>query len=101
MSVSDLMFWFGTSTHDWPSTRRIAQSAIITARASGALRNIIGCPASLPLYALELPTAKMGKTRWNVHDLLAFHRPPPRWTPPIRRGRRSRATQAPIARWCT
>ena len=38
---------------------------------------------------------------WSVHELLAFHVPPPRWSPPKRRGRRSKATQALMARWCT
>lgn len=39
--------------------------------------------------------------RWSVHELLTFHVPPPRWTPPKRRGRRSKATAALVARWCT
>ena len=38
--------------------------------------------------------------QWSVHELLAYHVPPPRWTPPKRRGRRSQATQALVARWC-
>jgi len=37
---------------------------------------------------------------WTVRELLSFHVPPPRWTPPTRRGRRSRALQRLIARWC-
>jgi transposase-like protein len=37
--------------------------------------------------------------RWTVHELLAYHVPPPPWTPPVRRGRRSRAMQALIERW--
>ncbi len=39
--------------------------------------------------------------RWSVHELLTFPVPPPRWTPPKRRGRPSKATQALAARWCT
>lgn len=39
--------------------------------------------------------------RLSVHELLAFHVPPPRWTPPKRRGRPSKATAALVARWCT
>jgi transposase-like protein len=39
--------------------------------------------------------------RWSVCELLTFHVPPPRWTPPKRRGRRSTATKALVARWCT
>lgn len=37
---------------------------------------------------------------WTVRELLSFHVPPPRWTPPKQRGRRSRALQRLIARWC-
>lgn len=37
---------------------------------------------------------------WSVHELLTFQVPPPRWTPPKRRGRRSKALQALINRWC-
>lgn len=38
--------------------------------------------------------------QWTMHELLAYHVPPRRWTPPKRRGRRSKATQALIDRWC-
>jgi transposase-like protein/IS1 family transposase len=38
---------------------------------------------------------------WSVRELLSFHVPPPRWTPPSRRGRRSQALQHLIARWCS
>jgi hypothetical protein len=38
---------------------------------------------------------------WTVRALLSFHVPPPRWTPPTRRGRRSQAMQRVIARWCS
>jgi transposase-like protein len=38
--------------------------------------------------------------RWSVHELLTFHVPLPRWTPPRRRGRQSKATKALVARWC-
>ena len=38
---------------------------------------------------------------WTVHELLSFHVPPPRWTPPKRRGRPSRAVQRLVARWCS
>ena len=37
---------------------------------------------------------------WSVWELLSFHVPPPQWMPPTRRGRRSRALQRVIARWC-
>lgn len=38
---------------------------------------------------------------WTVRELLAFHVPPPCWTPPKRRGRPSRALQLLVERWCS
>ena len=38
---------------------------------------------------------------WTVQELLSFHVPPPRCTPPKQRGRPSRALQCLIARWCS
>jgi transposase-like protein len=38
--------------------------------------------------------------RWTVQELLSFPVPPPRWTPPKRRGRPSRALQRLVERWC-
>ena len=38
--------------------------------------------------------------RWTVHELLSFHVPPPRWTPPKQRGRPSGARQRLVERWC-
>ena len=38
---------------------------------------------------------------WTVQELLSFHVPPSRWTPPKQRGRRSRALQRLMARWCS
>jgi transposase-like protein/IS1 family transposase len=38
---------------------------------------------------------------WTVQELLSFHVPPPRWTPPKQRGRPSRALQRLVARWCS
>jgi transposase-like protein/IS1 family transposase len=38
---------------------------------------------------------------WSVWELLSFHVPPPRWLPPKRRGRPSRALQSLIERWCS
>lgn len=37
---------------------------------------------------------------WSVEELLSYHVPPSRWTPPKQRGRPSRTTQQLIARWC-
>jgi transposase-like protein/IS1 family transposase len=38
---------------------------------------------------------------WTVHELLSFHVPLSRWTPPKRRGRPSRALQRLVERWCS
>lgn len=38
---------------------------------------------------------------WTVHELLSYQVPLPHWTPPKRRGRPSKLTQALVARWCT
>ncbi len=37
---------------------------------------------------------------WTVQELLSFHVPPSRWTPPTQRGRPSRALKCLIERWC-
>lgn len=37
---------------------------------------------------------------WSIHELLLYHVPLARWTPPKRPGRPSKQTQALIARWC-
>ena len=37
---------------------------------------------------------------WSVRELLTYKVPPPPWTPPSKRGRRSKALQALIDRWC-
>jgi len=36
---------------------------------------------------------------WTVQELLSFHVPPPRWTPPKQRGRPSHALKRLIAQW--
>ena len=36
---------------------------------------------------------------WTMEELLNYHVPPPRWTPPKQRGRPSRALKALIERW--
>jgi len=38
--------------------------------------------------------------RWSVAELLSFKVPPPRWQPPIRRGRISAETFRLMERWC-
>jgi len=37
---------------------------------------------------------------WTVQELLSFHVPPPRWTPPTQRGRPSHALKRLMERWC-
>jgi hypothetical protein len=39
--------------------------------------------------------------RWTVQELRSFRIPPPRWTPPKRRGRRSHVLQRLVERWCS
>jgi transposase-like protein len=38
---------------------------------------------------------------WSVRELLSYHVPPPRWTPPKQRGRPSWALQRLVKRWCS
>ena len=37
---------------------------------------------------------------WSVQELLSYHVPPPRWTPPKQRGRPSHALKRITKRWC-
>ena len=37
---------------------------------------------------------------WSYQELLTYRLPPPRWQPPKKRGRPSKAVQALIDRWC-
>jgi len=37
---------------------------------------------------------------WSMQELLSYHVPPPRWTPPKQRGRPSHALKRLIERWC-
>jgi hypothetical protein len=75
----------------------------------GPVYNVCTVHASLRLTASAAGTAPRqrppamaaGITEhcWTVQELLSFHVPPPRWTPPKRRGRPSRAFQRLIERW--
>lgn len=59
--------------------------------------------------SLGMPGARVPRTpamaaaitthRWTVQELLSFHVPPSRWTPPKQHGRRSGALQRLIERW--
>src|SRR5712691_11088962 len=46
---------------------------------------------SLPQAQQTTPAMAAGITdhRWTMHELLSWHVPPPRWTPPKQRGRPS------------
>jgi transposase-like protein len=50
----------------------------------------------------QTPAMAAGITehRWTVQELLSFHVPPSRWTPPTQRGRPSHALKRLIERWC-
>ena len=51
----------------------------------------------------QTPAMAAGITHhcWTIWELLAFHVPPPRWTPPKRRGRPSHTLKRLMARWCS
>ena len=70
-----------------------------TSHKSLRLPGIVGGHKWLP----RTPAMAAGITDhcWTVHELLAYRVPPPRWTPPKRRGRPSAATKRLIAQWCT
>lgn len=38
--------------------------------------------------------------RWSVFEVLSYHVPPSRWTPPKHRGRPSKATRKLVEQWC-
>jgi transposase-like protein len=69
----------------------------------GTLYNFCCVHASLTLNGqCRTPAMAAGITAhcWTVTELLWHRVPPPPWQPPRRRGRRSRALQALIDRWC-
>ncbi len=53
-------------------------------------------------WVLRTPAMAAGITDhcWTVCELLTYHVPPARWTPPSRRGRPSKSTQELIKQWC-
>ncbi len=69
----------------------------------GALYNFCTVHASLTLVSGQQQTPAMaaGLTDhcWSVEELLWHRVPPPRWSPPKQRGRRSKAMQQLIERW--
>jgi len=45
--------------------------------------------------------AKLTNHRWTYSELFAFKVPPPRWSPPVQRGRPSQATLDFVKRWAS
>ena len=70
----------------------------------GTVYNFCWVHASLTLDdgGRQTPAMAAGITDhvWTVGELLRHRVSPPHWEPPRRRGRRSRALQALIERWC-
>jgi hypothetical protein len=58
------------------------------------------CTVHRSLQVTPAMAAGITDHQWSVSDLLAYRIPPPRWQPPRRRGRPSKATQALVKRWC-
>jgi transposase-like protein/IS1 family transposase len=70
----------------------------------GTVYNFCTPHASLaPIRGGTTPAMAAGITDhcWTVQELLSLHVPPPRWTPPSQRGRRSQGLQRVFARWCS
>lgn len=68
----------------------------------GAVYNFCTPHESLNCVQKTTPAMAAGITDhcWTVRELLSFHAPPPRWTPPKQRGRPSQALKCLIERWC-
>ena len=70
----------------------------------GTVYNFCSVHSSLRLEngGLQTPAMAAGLTDhvWTVGEMLRHRVPPPRWEPPRRRGRRSKAVQALVDRWC-
>lgn len=88
-------------------TRRLARNRATVARGMylvGTVSNFCTTHDSLPKVdgRRQTPAMAAGITDhvWTVSELLHYRVPPPRWEPPRRRGRRSKALQTLIERWC-
>lgn len=57
---------------------------------------------SLSAVQKTTPAMAAGITdhRWTMHELLSWHVPPPRWTPPKQRGRPSHRLKRLLEQWC-
>src|SRR5499426_1885135 len=69
----------------------------------GTVYNFCTPHTSLSDAGVTTPAMAAGITDhcWTIRELLGFHVPPPRWTPPKRRGRPSHALQRLVERWCS
>ena len=67
-----------------------------------SLRRVLYLPNHTKRWVPMSPAMEAGITDhlWSVKELLSYRVPLPRWEPPKRRGRRSRALQELISRWC-
>src|SRR6516165_6232332 len=68
----------------------------------GTVYNFCTPHESLSSVQNTTPAMAAGITdhRWTMHELLSWHVPPPRWTPPKQRGRPSHMLKRLIERWC-
>jgi len=64
----------------------------------GTVYNV--CTVHRSLRVTPAMAAGITDHQWSIGDLLGYRIPPPRWQPPRRRGRPSKATQALVERWC-
>jgi hypothetical protein len=68
----------------------------------GTVYNFCTPHASLSPAQKTTPAMAAGITDhcWTMHELLSFHVPLSRWSPPKQRGRPSQALKRLIERWC-
>ena len=68
----------------------------------GTVYNFCTPHASLSAADTTTPAMAAASTDhcWSVHELLSYHVPPPRWTPPQQRGRPSYVRKRLIEHWC-
>jgi transposase-like protein len=68
-----------------------------------SLRLPIYLPKGRHRWVARTPAMAAGLTdhRWTVEELLSFRVPLPRWQPPKRRGRPSKAMKALVEQWCS
>jgi transposase-like protein/IS1 family transposase len=68
----------------------------------GTVYNFCTPHASLCAAGATTPAMAAGITDhcWSVRELLSYHVPPPRWSPPKQRGRPSHVRKRLIERWC-